>query len=93
MLPLGEIGFPFESPDLFDKSVEVVHELSLHRAASSSSDPNVTISDVVVRDIGGRNSIEGAEDQVTRQCAHVIPLVKKNLALFQNLLVLESLTS
>ncbi|KZN90658.1 hypothetical protein EN45_007800 [Penicillium chrysogenum] len=39
------------SPDLFDKSVEVVHELSLHRAASSSSDPNVTISDVVVREL------------------------------------------
>jgi hypothetical protein len=34
-----------------DKSVEVVHELSLHRAASSSSDPNVTISDVVVREL------------------------------------------
>ena len=28
-----------------------MHELSLHRAASSSSDPNVTISDVVVREL------------------------------------------
>ncbi|KAJ5033958.1 hypothetical protein NUH16_005376 [Penicillium rubens] len=49
------------SPELFDKSVEVVRELALHRAASSSSDPNVTISDALVRELVKEQKLKNKE--------------------------------
>jgi hypothetical protein len=44
-----------------------VHELSLHRAASSSSDPNVTISDAVVRELVKEQKLKNKEILEKRQ--------------------------